>query len=452
MGRKHRQVRQVRASLVVEGSAPFAFLEEFLVPDHGPGRIPDQLADRGSGDQQEEERRRPGSPWPARPTTIPPTSAGLGPDWPDDSSSHAGIRIDAGHEASSGTVVHVLHNTIYGSGWPESPFPEESGLLLVNPEALTRASVDAPGALSPPVTRDLLGLPRPQGAAPDIGAYERATGGGSTCTLSCSATVPSSGTPGQGLSFVLTVRPSGCSGGTPSVSWSFGDGGSGSGSSNTHAYATSGSFAWSATATLDGQSCTRSGSVTVTAVPSAYQAVIGAVTHAPGADQALFRTDVAVVNRAATSGNLVLTFAPAGEIGSSVEHAGSSHEARTRGFSRAPRKRGGRPSLTDEPAFRPPQSATMCVMNDGVNVRDLRQNLSVHLRLVKAGRTLRVLERGRPVALLTPLPGNANALERLVSEGRAVPPRLSLSELPPPRKVRGELTASDALQQQRDED
>jgi len=91
-------------------------------------------------------------------------------------------------------------------------------------------------------------------------------------------------------------------------------------------------------------------------------------------------------------------------------------------------------------------------MNDGVNVRDLRQNLSVHLRLVKAGRTLRVLERGRPVALLTPLPGNANALERLVSEGRAVPPRLSLSELPPPRKVRGELTASDALQQQRDED
>ncbi len=93
----------------------------------------------------------------------------------------------------------------------------------------------------------------------------------------------------------------------------------------------------------------------------------------------------------------------------------------------------------------------MCVMADGVNVRDLRQNLSVHLRLVKAGKTLRVLERGRPVALLTPLPGNAGALERLVSEGRAVPPRLSLSELPPPKKVRGAMTATEALRQQRDD-
>lgn len=93
----------------------------------------------------------------------------------------------------------------------------------------------------------------------------------------------------------------------------------------------------------------------------------------------------------------------------------------------------------------------MCVMSDGVNVRDLRQNLSVHLRLVKAGRTLRVLERGRPVALLTPLPGNAGALERLVSSGRAVAPRLSLTGLPPPAKLRRKGTASDALQQQRDE-
>ena len=90
-------------------------------------------------------------------------------------------------------------------------------------------------------------------------------------------------------------------------------------------------------------------------------------------------------------------------------------------------------------------------MSDGVNVRDLRQNLSVHLKLVKAGRTLRVLERGRPVALLTPLPGNADALERLVSEGRAVPPRLSLSELPAPPRIRGKVSVAEALRQQRDE-
>ncbi len=93
----------------------------------------------------------------------------------------------------------------------------------------------------------------------------------------------------------------------------------------------------------------------------------------------------------------------------------------------------------------------MCVMSDGVNVRDLRQNLSVHLRLVKAGRTLRVLERGRPVALLTPFPGRGSALERLVSEGRAMSPRLELSELPPPRRAGGRLTASEALRQQRED-
>ena len=93
----------------------------------------------------------------------------------------------------------------------------------------------------------------------------------------------------------------------------------------------------------------------------------------------------------------------------------------------------------------------MCVMHDGVNVRDLRQNLSVHLRLVKGGRTLRVLERGRPVALLTPFPGHGSAFERLVSSGRAASPRLELAELPPPRAVKGSLTAGEALRQQRDE-
>lgn len=97
----------------------------------------------------------------------------------------------------------------------------------------------------------------------------------------------------------------------------------------------------------------------------------------------------------------------------------------------------------------------MCDMEkgkDGVGVRDLRQNLSVHLRVVKAGRTLRVLERGRAVALLTPLPGQGGALERLVASGRAAPPRLDLAKLPPPRKARGRLTASEALRRQRAED
>ena len=53
-----------------------------------------------------------------------------------------------------------------------------------------------------------------------------------------------------------------------------------------------------------------------------------------------------------------------------------------------------------------------------VGVRELRQNLSVYLRRVKAGEVLEVTERGRPVALVVPLAGTA--IERLVASGRAI--------------------------------
>jgi prevent-host-death family protein len=57
-----------------------------------------------------------------------------------------------------------------------------------------------------------------------------------------------------------------------------------------------------------------------------------------------------------------------------------------------------------------------------VGVRELRQNLSVYLRQVKAGETLDVTERGQVVARLTPaLPERVPVLERLIAEGRATP-------------------------------
>ncbi len=88
-----------------------------------------------------------------------------------------------------------------------------------------------------------------------------------------------------------------------------------------------------------------------------------------------------------------------------------------------------------------------------VGVRELRQNLSVYLRRVKAGETLEVTEHGQPVAQLAPKPPkDLSRLERLVAEGRAsaavgdlidVGP---LIELPP-----GAPTASEVLGQMRDE-
>lgn len=69
-----------------------------------------------------------------------------------------------------------------------------------------------------------------------------------------------------------------------------------------------------------------------------------------------------------------------------------------------------------------------------VGVRELRQNLSVHLERVKAGETLQVTEFGRVVAILAPLPAEKlSPLERMVREGRAIAPTGSLKDRPPPK-------------------
>lgn len=66
-------------------------------------------------------------------------------------------------------------------------------------------------------------------------------------------------------------------------------------------------------------------------------------------------------------------------------------------------------------------------------MRELRQNLSVYLKRVLRGETLEVTDRGRPVAVLAPLPGGATPVKRLVAAGRATAPTGSILELLPPR-------------------
>ena len=70
----------------------------------------------------------------------------------------------------------------------------------------------------------------------------------------------------------------------------------------------------------------------------------------------------------------------------------------------------------------------MCYMEatHRVGVRELRQNLSVHLARVIAGETLEVTDRGQPVALFTPLAAGESILKRLEREGRVVPATTSL--------------------------
>jgi prevent-host-death family protein len=56
-----------------------------------------------------------------------------------------------------------------------------------------------------------------------------------------------------------------------------------------------------------------------------------------------------------------------------------------------------------------------------IGVRELRQDASRWLREVEGGETIEVTSRGRPVALLVPVP-EKTGIERLVAEGRATRP------------------------------
>ena len=96
----------------------------------------------------------------------------------------------------------------------------------------------------------------------------------------------------------------------------------------------------------------------------------------------------------------------------------------------------------------------MCYMRyraGEIGVRELRQNLSVYLRRVKAGETLEVRERGHRVAVLVPVGAKASALERLIAAGRATPAAGDVLDFGAPLGRRSSQRASQALAKLRDE-
>jgi prevent-host-death family protein len=66
-----------------------------------------------------------------------------------------------------------------------------------------------------------------------------------------------------------------------------------------------------------------------------------------------------------------------------------------------------------------------------VGVRELRQRASELLRLVERGDTIEITDRGRPVALLGPIPGGS-PLEQLRRAGDIDPASGDLDDLPEP--------------------
>ncbi|NDL57048.1 type II toxin-antitoxin system Phd/YefM family antitoxin [Phytoactinopolyspora mesophila] len=80
-----------------------------------------------------------------------------------------------------------------------------------------------------------------------------------------------------------------------------------------------------------------------------------------------------------------------------------------------------------------------------VGVRELRQRASELLRLVGEGETVEITDRGRPVALLTPMP-QGSPLERMHAAGEIEPATEDFDDLPEPMVVpAGVESASQAL-------
>ena len=79
-----------------------------------------------------------------------------------------------------------------------------------------------------------------------------------------------------------------------------------------------------------------------------------------------------------------------------------------------------------------------------VGVRELRQRASELLRLVESGETIEITDRGRPVALLAPLP-EGSPLERLRAAGEVASATGDLDDLPRPLPPRAAELPSQVL-------
>jgi prevent-host-death family protein len=83
-------------------------------------------------------------------------------------------------------------------------------------------------------------------------------------------------------------------------------------------------------------------------------------------------------------------------------------------------------------------------------IRALKQNASKVVARAAAGEIITVTDRGRPVALLTPIP--AGRLDALVTAGRARPAKRRLADLPAPSDPEGRPAVSQTLAVMRDEE
>jgi prevent-host-death family protein len=89
-----------------------------------------------------------------------------------------------------------------------------------------------------------------------------------------------------------------------------------------------------------------------------------------------------------------------------------------------------------------------------IGVRELRQNASRYLAMVKRGETVEVTERGELIALLVPAQRSQTARDRLIAAGKIIPAASPTGRLRSPRPVpiaAGEPTNQELLDAERED-
>ncbi len=84
-------------------------------------------------------------------------------------------------------------------------------------------------------------------------------GGAAQCTVTCDATATATA---LNVAFTGTATATNCTG-TPTYAWTFGDGGTSTEQNPTQAYTAAGSYDWTLTVSVDGEQCSKTGTVVV---------------------------------------------------------------------------------------------------------------------------------------------------------------------------------------------
>ena len=98
------------------------------------------------------------------------------------------------------------------------------------------------------------------------------------------------------------------------------------------------------------------------------------------------------------------------------------------------------------------ENATFVYRMEYVGIAELRRNLSAYLRRVAEGERFIVTDHNRPVATLGPPTSTSTVLDRLIAEGKAIPPKRPFGTTPPMKTSGPPNMLTDALIAQRREE